>query len=268
MIDGHVHLEKGPLTIEYLNRFVEEAQKKGIDELQILNHSHRFRQFAQVYEPFKIIEPQIRWFSNDMKDDLDDYMELISKAKEMEWPVKLRFGLEICYNKENEDKIKDVLDRYHFDFVIGSVHFVDRYAYDCDWSVEHLWSVMDTDKIYRDYYDEMLALADSGMFTQIGHPDTIKMFNYYPSYDLTDTYNKLIDLCNKNHMKVEENVGCYYRYGHKDLGLSDELLELCIRKGADLITVSDAHVPEHVGSYIKEACDRIARMREEIGDVR
>ena len=30
MIDGHMHLENGPLTKEYVLEFVEEAHKKGI----------------------------------------------------------------------------------------------------------------------------------------------------------------------------------------------------------------------------------------------
>lgn len=44
-IDGHMHLENGPLTKEYVLQFVEEAQKKGIDEIQILDHTHRFIEF-------------------------------------------------------------------------------------------------------------------------------------------------------------------------------------------------------------------------------
>ena len=35
MIDGHVHLENGPLTKEYVMQFVEAAQKAGIDCLHI-----------------------------------------------------------------------------------------------------------------------------------------------------------------------------------------------------------------------------------------
>ena len=55
MIDGHVHLERGPLRREYVEEFIEEAQRKGIDELQILDHTHRFREFRDMYEPMKKI---------------------------------------------------------------------------------------------------------------------------------------------------------------------------------------------------------------------
>ncbi|HAM31031.1 MAG TPA: histidinol phosphate phosphatase, partial [Erysipelotrichaceae bacterium] len=49
-IDGHVHLENGPLTKEYVWEFVRSAQKKGIETLQILDHTHRFYEFHDMYK--------------------------------------------------------------------------------------------------------------------------------------------------------------------------------------------------------------------------
>ena len=45
MIDGHMHLEYGPLSVDYVLEFVQEAVKKGLDEIQILDHTHRFKEF-------------------------------------------------------------------------------------------------------------------------------------------------------------------------------------------------------------------------------
>ena len=53
MIDGHMHLENGPLTKEYVLEFVEEAHKKGIDKIQILDHTHRFIEFEPIYMELK-----------------------------------------------------------------------------------------------------------------------------------------------------------------------------------------------------------------------
>ena len=64
-------------------------------------------------------------------------------------------------------------------------------------------------------------------------------------------------LLKQHHMKAENNVGCYYRYGHPDLGLSDELLHILKENQVELIYASDAHQPEDVGNYIKEAMERI-----------
>lgn len=49
MIDGHVHIERGAYTIEWLMQFVNTAINRGIKELYILEHSHRFIEFREIY---------------------------------------------------------------------------------------------------------------------------------------------------------------------------------------------------------------------------
>jgi len=257
MIDGHVHLENGPLSKEYVFEFIKEAISKGIDELQILDHTHRFKQFAPIYEGCKINEAQINWLKSDLRDSIYDYIKLIEEMKKETLPIKVSFGLEVCYQPKEEERIKTLInDLYDWDFLVGSVHSIDYLVYDSLWSKKILWDKYNADDIYKRYYEIMFDLVKSDLFSQLAHPDTIKMFNIYPSYDLTDTYNKLAKLLNEHHMKVENNVGCYYRYNHKDMGLSDELLKIFKDNNCDLITASDAHFPKDVGKHIKDVWDK------------
>lgn len=256
MIDGHVHLENGTLTKKYVYELIESARKRGIDELQILDHAFRFKEFRPAYEKYRKIEPQVEWLDSSFKDSINDYISLIEEMKKEKLSIQVKFGLEICYQREDEEILKKLLSIYNWDFIIGSVHAIDHIAYDSKWSLEYLWHKYDADYIYRIYYEEMFNLIESGLFSQLGHPDTIKMFNIYPSYDLTDTYNKLASLLNKHNMLVENNVGCFYRYHHKDKGLSNELLEILKNNHCKLITCSDAHYPEHVGIHIKDIYDK------------
>ena len=139
MIDAHVHLDNGPLTLEYLLEFIEVAKKENINEIHILNHTHRFKEFALLYEDCKRNEEQIDWFTNrDLKDSIEDYLKLIKKVRSMDLPVKVLFGLEVCYFKDREDLLKELLSKYDFDFLIGSVHFINDIAYDCKWSIKEL----------------------------------------------------------------------------------------------------------------------------------
>ena len=168
-------------------------------------------------------------------------------------PIKVKFGLEVCYQKGQEDIIKKYIsDIYDWDFLVGSVHAIDYIVYDSAWSKKELWEKYPVDLIYSKYYEIMFDLVKSDLFSQLAHPDTIKMFNYYPTYDLTNTYNELAKLCNEHNMKIENNVGCYYRYHHKDMGLSDELLNIFKINKCKMITASDAHYPKDVGNYIKD----------------
>lgn len=256
MIDGHVHLEKGPLCKEYVYEFINEAINKGIDEIQILDHTHRFIEFKPVYEKYRLNKAQDEWLNNDLRNSIYEYIDLIKQMKKETLPIKVSFGLEVCYQEAEEELIRDLCGVYDFDFLIGAVHAIDYLVYDSSWSKQELWNKYDIDYIYRRYYEIIFKLVESDIFDQLAHPDTIKMFNYYPSYDLSETYDELAKLLNKHDMKVENNVGCYYRYNHQDMGLADDLLKVFKDNNCKMITVSDAHYPKDVGSYIKDVWNK------------
>lgn len=255
MIDGHMHLEYGPLHKEYVLKFVEEAVNKGLDEIQILDHTHRFKEFEPMYEELKAYPIQKKWLENKemkFKDTLDDYFALALEIKQMDLPIKVTFGLEVCYVPKYKEFIKEIVSHYPYDFLVGAIHSIDGILYDMNFSKDLLWEKYDVDYIYKRYYELVFDLVKSDIFTQLAHPDTIKLFNYYPTYDLTPTYHELAKLLVEHHVKAENNTGCYYRYHHKDMGLSEELLEICKEHGVEMITASDAHQPGHVGTNIKD----------------
>ncbi|MFA5341348.1 MAG: PHP domain-containing protein [Clostridia bacterium] len=259
MIDGHVHLEKGPLDLDYLDEFVFYAQKAGLEGIQILDHTHRFTEFAEIYRGIRNASLlQQNWIDDRMKDSLSDYISLIDQAKKKKYTINLKFGLEVCYTKNTEHILKGILRAYKFDFLVGAVHSVFDYLYDIDsFSKELLWSRYCADDIYKEYYENMLSLIKSGLFTQAAHPDVIKLYNIYPSYNLIDTYSDIAKLALEKDIYIENNFGCYYRYGHMDLGLSEQFLSVLRNKGVKIILASDAHVPKDVGrcfyEYIKRA---------------
>ena len=265
LIDGHMHLEYGPLDKEYVLEFVKAAKDKGLSEIQILDHTHRFIEFEPMYEPLKKYEVQKTWLENKkmkFKDHLCNYISVMKEIKEMDLGIRVRYGLEVCYTPDGEELIKKIKDEYEFDFLVGAIHSIDGVLYDMPFSKELLWGVYDADEIYRRYYELLNQMIDSNLFDQIAHPDTIKMFNVYPTYDLRKTYELIAEKLKKKGIKAECNTGCHYRYNHPDVGLSDEFLQILIDSGVDIITASDAHKPEDVGSYIKEASERIEKMKE------
>lgn len=267
LIDSHMHLEYGPLDKSYVMEFVNEAIEKGLDEIHILDHSHRFIEFEPMYEDLKKIEVQKIWLENKkmkFKDNLLDYVNLMEEIKKDNLPINIKYGLEICYTPQNKEFIKDVLKPYKFEFLVGAIHSIDGILYDMNFSKEILWDKFDTNQIYKRYYELVMDLIESDLFSQLAHPDTIKLFNYYPTYDLKDAYNLMAKKLNEHHMLAECNTGCYYRYNHKDLGLSDELLEILLKNNVEIITASDAHHPNDVGSYIKQANQRVLNYKDNI----
>ena len=254
MIDGHVHLENGPLTKDYVMQFVEAAQKAGVDCLHILDHTHRFYEFTPLYEDLKKAnQNQREWLATKLKEPLAQYHRLIAEMKQAELPIEVKFGLEVCYLPKKEVFLKNILSQYPYDFLIGSIHSIDGRLYDMfDFSKEILWDILDTDEIYRRYYQIMEDMIKSDLFTQIAHPDQIKLFHYEPHYDLKPTYRRIAALACEHHVSMESNTGIHYRYQHEDLGTNLTFLTILKQAGVNIITASDAHQPVFVGSYIKE----------------
>ena len=54
MIDRHVHIERGPYTKEWLNKFIDTALKRGMTKLGIIEHTHRFIEFKHIYDSINV----------------------------------------------------------------------------------------------------------------------------------------------------------------------------------------------------------------------
>lgn len=134
MRDVHVHFLHGnPIGYQkdYFERFLKVAQEAGLDEIYLLEHTHQFTEFEKVYEPIKAYNDfQNNWITTRMNGTIDEYMDFINKVKDTKYPVKVKFGLEVCYIPETADILSDILKKYDFDFLTGSVHWIDGWGFD------------------------------------------------------------------------------------------------------------------------------------------
>lgn len=248
MRDVHIHIEKGPYTKEWIDRFVEQAVRAGLDEIYLLEHSHRFVEFEPMYASVcEYSDYQKNWYQRKVKRSIKDFQTLITEMRKMTFPVKIKWGLEVCYFPEHEKLIRDILHSFDFDFAVGSIHWVDGFGFD---HKAELWNGVDTEQIYLNYYDLMLRLVKSGLFSGVAHPDSIKCFHHYPTADLSDTYRLLADELNAHHMYAEQSGGLVLNYGFEELGMNQTLLNIFKNKNVDIRLASDAHKPEDVGANI------------------
>lgn len=252
MIDGHIHIERGAYTLDWINQFVNKAVEMELDEIRLLEHNYIFEEFAPMYDSVCAYSEYVdAWFHRSAGiHKLADYLELIEQVRNEQFPVKIKFGLEVCYFKEFESFISELTKDKGFDFLLGSIHFVDDFAF--DHKAEH-WAGLDVDKIYRRYFEDSISLAKSGIFDGIGHPDAIKLFGHRPSYPLSDYYESLAKELSKSNMYADQNSGVFRRCPETaSLGMEEELLGILKQNAVKIITSSDAHCPEDVGYKIKE----------------
>ncbi|MBO4748047.1 MAG: histidinol phosphate phosphatase, partial [Clostridiales bacterium] len=163
--------------------------------------------------------------------------------------------MEICYFREWEDFIEEHVKDKGFDFLLGSMHFVDDFAFD---HTAELWEGHDVDTIYRRYFEDSVCLAESGIFSGIGHPDTIKLFGHRASFPLTEYYEALAKALAGSGMYADQNSGAFRRCPDTaGFGMDPELISILKKHHVPIITSSDAHCPEDVGYMIKELEEQI-----------
>lgn len=256
MRDVHVHFLHGnPIgyQMDYFEGFIRVAQEAGLDEIYLLEHTHQFTEFERVYEPIKAYNDyQYNWITARMNGSINEYIDFMNRVKDTKYPVKVKFGLEVCYIPETADILAEILKNYDFDFLTGSVHWIDGWGFD-HMGQKELWESKNVEEVYKRYYDIMFQLCESGLFGGLAHPDSIKCFGYKPDIDLTDCYQKLAELLNKHGMYAENSGGLRLNYSPDlELGLNPQLLSILRKNNVRIETASDAHQQRDVGANIRE----------------
>ena len=248
MLDSHVHIEHQPYSLELIDNMVKVAQFKGVDEINLLDHTHKFKEFVFLYEPTKKDPPSYKWYKDHKTISIQEYLDFISLVKSNEYPVKFNFGLEVCYFEETEDELREELKKYDFDFLIGSVHFIDGFAYDIN---KESWNERDVDYLYKRYFEINESLVKSKLFTQVGHPDAIKKFGYTPSFDLHPYYESLANVMKEHNIMTENNTG-FARFGLTNYGLNKDFYDILKKAGVKVNKSSDAHKFQDIGNKFDE----------------
>src|SRR4051812_49719779 len=124
LTDYHVHLrpdDDGTLASQYFTaanaeRYRETAESRGVTELGVAEHVHRFTAALDVWRhPF--------WRAQAV-DDLDAYCAFVREETD------LRLGIEADLIAGTEDRMASLLEAYEWDCVVGSVHFIGDVAVD------------------------------------------------------------------------------------------------------------------------------------------
>lgn len=243
LIDYHTHLENGPYTMEWLQRFVDQARAAGIAEIGFTEHGHRFVAAQGIVD-----NDIVRGWGGQ---DVEAYVRLVADAKKEGWPVKL--GLEMDYVPGKEKEIASFLGSYPWDYVIGSVHWDGDFALDLPVHKPE-WGRRGVDNVYRRYFELVRQAAKTGLFDVMGHADLVKIYGYRPSsaFDLEQEYRVTAQAFAVAGVAVEvSTAGLRRPVG--EIYPAARFLAACHECGVPITLASDAHHPEDVGFAIQSA---------------
>lgn len=272
LVDWHMHLERGPFTPEWLDRFLATARERGIAEIGVSEHIYRFREAQDAYGAWWRdgeaeaggdvtaidVEPSPgtpafaeRWWTRRGGQSLREYAGLVRGASAAGLPVRL--GIEVDYFPGKEGAIRRVLAQAPFDYAIGSVHWIGPWGFDL-LGVAGLWEGRDVDEMYRQYFALLVRAARSGLFQIMAHPDLIKVLGHRPSprLDRQSLYDAAAEAFLAGGAAVEvSTAGLRKPVG--ELYPDPAFLHTCARRGVPLSLASDAHQPEDVGLDFDQA---------------
>lgn len=256
--DYHMHFEYGSYDLDWVQGFFDSAKARGIDEIGISEHSHGFTEFKELYYDELILDDSVtgiyqkKWLcKNKFKYSLDDYFKFMDMLKGKGYPVKT--GIEIC-NFKNQAEVKKIIEKYPFDYVIGSIHYLRGWGYDFA-DIKSEWQNHSLKDIYTWYAEEVENICASGLYDIMGHPFNIRLFKFLPDFDVTPILERVAKALKKANMAVDINTGTLYRYPIAEISPYPDFLKVAKTYNLPIITSSDAHQPEDCGRYIDKAIE-------------
>lgn len=112
---------------------------------------------------------------------LQDYVQQVNVIKKSAAAnpqgCQVLFGMEMDWLKGQEEFIAKSARAFDFDYLLGSVHFLDHWGFDDSPAPWQGLSQEEREKIYIAYFKEWAIMIRSGLFQIAAHPDLIKIFS-------------------------------------------------------------------------------------------
>ncbi len=226
-----------PYTQELLQPWVDSARARGLRDIAFTDHDryHAGIDFDQI---------------NRLRDANPD--------------VKIRAGIELDNDPVHSAAGRRWIEEHwnELDFVLGSVHFLDRPDEMFDSVPEGARQLERRviDSHYEDYFRRVRDIAGSGLADCLAHIDLIKIHGHRPNADVRLLAAETLEFVRSRDLAIEFSTAGW-RKPVNELYPSEGIVELAIANGIPFTTASDAHSHVQLG----ENFDRLAEKMAEYG---
>lgn len=245
--DYHVHTIYSPDSKMEPEEAVLAAISSGVSEICFTEHmdlGHHMESFNRI-------------------PDFERMEKAVSQLRKKYPEINIRKGIEVGYIRDTAKQTAKVLSGQMFDYVLLSTHCVD--GIDCyvpeskrnrdkfTAYKRYLETVYDsvTDDNLTKYYD---CVSHIGYIAKCNHYED----NVFPYQLFPELFDKVLREIIKRGKGIEVNTSGINRAGH--VLPHPSIIHRYRELGGRIITIgSDAHKPQNVGAYIKDAIDIIAQ---------
>ncbi len=236
--DLHLHSKKCGHAVGELRQYVDRAVELGLEAAGFAFHLP-----VPIPVDYKV---------NVTRRELDELVEEVEALREnYAGTIPILLGGEADCLPGQEETVAELTAAYPFDYVLGSVHFLDGWAFDHPAEVGG-FEERDVREVYEAYFARLADAMRTGLFDIVGHVDLIKKFGHRPEGDWSDLVEAACRTAGECGLCVELNTaGADKPVGEMYAG--PPFVRACKRQGVPICFGSDAHAPGEVGRHFQSA---------------
>jgi histidinol-phosphatase (PHP family) len=233
-------------------------------------HTHPQGHRTQVYTQ-KLLQPWVdSAHAKGLRDiaftDHDRYhggidFDEIERLREKNADLKIRAGIELDNDPETSAAGRKWVEENweRLDFVLGSVHYVERddQMFDSVPDGAAQFENRDIDEIYADYFRRVREIAGTGLVDCLSHLDLIKIHGHRPNAEIESIVGEALDFIRSRNLAIELSTAGW-RKPVNELYPSDRIIELAIEKSIPFTTASDAHSHAQLGENYERLAEKMS----------
>lgn len=244
LVNTHCHCVYSGHGVGSVAEYAQAADAAGLTTLAFTEHYP----LSAAFDPDQYLSMRPEY--------VERYLAEIEEARAAHPHIEFIVGTEMDYLGSLEDRVIAEADLAPYRFKLGSVHFIDGWAFD-DPAQKARWEEPGApDAIWRRYGELWCQAASdrANPYDCMAHPDLAKKFGYAPSFDREPLYEAMAEAARAGERMVEVNTSGGY-YACAEMFPAPALLAAFCRAGVPCTVGCDSHDPANVARDIRAAYD-------------
>ncbi|GAC1432231.1 MAG: histidinol-phosphatase [Thermoanaerobaculia bacterium] len=235
--DYHTHTYRCGHAAGTLREYIDAAVARGIDEIGLTDHLWLY------FEPPAKRNPT---YAMSEEEYPRHYEEMVMLREEYRDRIRVRVSVEADYIEGRENDLLSILGRFEFDYILGSVHFMDGWVIDAPEYADR-YRHERVAEIYRRYYRRLQQAIGLGCFDLLAHFDLPKKFGFLPEEDISALVGETLDVAAAAGVAIEiSSAGLRKPIG--EIYPARAILRQMHKRDIPIALSSDAHAPGEVGA--------------------
>jgi histidinol-phosphatase (PHP family) len=234
IIDTDLHSHICPSSARQM---VQAAQQKGLRVLGLSEHVFQMKETRSALRHLELEGPLLTF---------NTYIEDVRTAARQS-NFEARLGLEVDFIPGKNELIHAFIQKYDWDFLIGSVHEIDGVQFEAN----RKWSREEGETFWLRYFELLRGIVNSGHFSLVSHPVRLRINNPYlpPTFD--EELGLLAAEATRKDVALEINGYDVLNYP----SLVCQLARACALHHTPVSVGSDAHIPQEIAQAHQQTED-------------